>query len=67
MKIFFPREKNDKDIEDFYFPCFFWQKCAYQDGESDRRAERYFVVNVLKFESDIKLHSNNKVIIIIRL
>ena len=45
----------------YIFFVLFWQKCAYQGGENDRRAERF-----IKFGERhrvIKGHSNNKVII----
>ena len=37
-EIFFPTEQNDKAIEDFLFPFFY--------------SVRYFLVHLLKFESD---------------
>ena len=41
----------------------FWQNCAYQSGEGDRRAERIiFLVHLLKFESDTATSKNIEII-----
>ena len=59
MKIFFQTEKNDKDIE--YFIGFI---LATQTRRPQTGVRNYVcLVHLLKFESDIKEHSNNKVII----
>mgnify|MGYP000021657639 CR=1 FL=1 len=73
INIFSDRKKNDKDIERFFewvktnqiFSfVLFCQNCAYQGGESDRRAERFlFLSSFIKIRErhrDIKGHINNK-------
>jgi len=57
-KYFFRQKKNDKDIE--YWLCFIW---APQTGKATDVQKELFFINLLKLESDIKEHSNNKVII----
>ena len=62
--IFSDRKKYDKDIDDFYLICFILAKvCVSGWGTQQRgRTISFFLVNLLKIESDIKGHLNNKVI-----
>ena len=64
-KQFFRQNKNDKDIEDFYFLCFILGK-VYVSGWGKRQTGRTisFLVHLLKFESDT---ATSKDIAIIRL
>ena len=66
MKIFFPTEKNDKHIEDFYFFFFLGKVCVSGWGKRQTdRAISFFssFIKIRERRRDIKGHSNNKVII----
>ena len=63
---FFDRKKMIRRLRIFISFVLLWQQCAYQGGESVRRAERFLfsLVLLLKFERDTE---TSKDIAIIRL
>ena len=69
MKIIFPTEKkNDKDIDDFYFRCFILAKVCVSGWGKRQTAKRFLFfssfVKIRERRRDIKLHSNNKFIMV---
>ena len=65
MKIFF--QKNDNDIEDYYFLCSILAKlCVTGWGRRQTGRTNYFFSSFIKIREghrDIQTHSNNKVVI----